>query len=118
MIEKNKKSIITLGVLLLFFVLSPNFASAQLAFPNVIGITSWIDFLATVVRGILGFLGAVAAIVLVWCGVQYMLAQDSGGTKNAIQCITNATAGLIVIMVAYLLVSWILGAMGLGDGFL
>ena len=112
------KNLKIVGFLLIVSFLIPSFADAQLTFPNVIEMTSWIDFLATVVRGLLGFLGAVAAIVLVVCGAKYMLAGDSKGTADAIKCITNAISGLIVIMAAYLLVSWILGAMGIGDGFL
>lgn len=66
---------------------------------------------ANVIRGILGFLGIIAVVIIVMGGYEYM---TSGGSdekaKHGRTRITNGVIGLLIILAAYGIASFIISA--------
>jgi hypothetical protein len=80
-------------------------------FENPITSTTVPLLIADLVRAILGFLGALCAVLIAYCGFRYMTAGgDSSKSKGAVECIINAVLGLIIAMAAYLVADYIIGA--------
>jgi hypothetical protein len=80
-------------------------------FNNPITATSIPELIATIIRGVLGLLGAVAVAIIVYAGFTYMTAGGNASkTAQATTAITNAVIGLVVIMGAFLIVDYVISA--------
>ncbi|MEY3470756.1 MAG: Type secretion system pilin [Candidatus Parcubacteria bacterium] len=71
-----------------------------------------IEYIANIIRWILGLLGTVFFVVIVLQGYIYMTAGgDSGKTASAISAITNAVIGLAIVMAAFLITNYVTSAL-------
>ncbi len=69
-----------------------------------------------ITRNILGVLGILALIILLYGGFVYMTSRgDMQKVELAKKILLNATIGLIIIMMAFAIVSWILGVLSSGE---
>lgn len=80
---------------------------------DVAGGQNFADSIGTIIRAILGVLGVVAVIFIIVGAVNYTTSQgDPGKTKKARDTILYAVIGLIIALLAFAIVSFILGKMG------
>lgn len=90
---------------------SPQPQPQSVQFDNPITATSVPELIATIIRGVLGLLGAVAVAIIVYAGFTYMTAGGNASkTAQATTAITNAVIGLVVIMGAFLIVDYVISA--------
>jgi hypothetical protein len=76
--------------------------------------------IANIVRVVLGFVGIIFVILIIWAGLQWM---TSGGNeekiKSAKRNIVNATVGLIIVLaayaIAYSITRWLTQSTSSGD---
>lgn len=81
--------------------------SNQIA-PNNVPHTGFIALLQSVIDWILGLVGTVAVLMLIWGGFSYLTsAGNSETTKKAKQTITYAIIGMIIIGISYALVNFV-----------
>ena len=87
--------------------------------------TSFADFssqdlktiIENIVRIVLGFIGIVFIIILLYGGVIWMTSGgDDEKVAKAKKTIINAIIGLIIILLSNTIVRFIVGAVGVGDG--
>ncbi len=70
-----------------------------------------------ITRNILGVLGILALIIILYGGFVYMTSRgDMQKVELAKKILLNATIGLVIIMMAFAIVSWILGVLSAGQG--
>lgn len=90
---------------------SPQPQPQSVQFDNPITATSVPELIATIIRGVLGLLGAIAVAIIVYAGFTYMTAGGNASkTAQATTAITNAVIGLVVIMGAFLIVDYVISA--------
>lgn len=90
---------------------APTPQQQSVSFENPISANSIPELIATIIRGVLGLLGAVAVAIIVYAGFTYMTAGgNSSKTAQATTAITNAVIGLVVIMGAFLIVDYVISA--------
>jgi len=90
--------------------------SAQIA--NPLGATTPEQLLQLIVRILLGLIGFVAVIYLIWAGFKYVTAGgDSKKAGEAKEGITHAIIGLIVAFVGYLLVELVYSLLGVSSDY-
>ena len=64
-----------------------------------------------IIRILLGFLGVLFIILIIWAGFQWMTAGgDDGKVKKAKQLIINATIGILIILASYGITNFIIGS--------
>lgn len=94
--------------LLLFFI--PGIAAAAEKITENKKDASLIDFLTRIKNYLLGFVGALAVLFIVWAGIQYI---TSAGSKDRIEkakkTLTYAVVGLIAVILSGLVLSLISG---------
>jgi hypothetical protein len=77
--------------------------SAETDLPKIIG---------SIIKAVIGFLGIVMLVLIIWGGWEYMA---SGGEKAKAEAarkrIINAVIGLAIILAAYALTSFIIGSL-------
>lgn len=84
--------------------------SSTLPQPSNISDRPFLDLLSSIINWILGLVGTVAVLMLIWGGFNYLTsAGNSDQTKKAKQTITYAVVGIIIIALAYTLVNFITG---------
>ncbi len=67
-------------------------------------------FLQTGVRVMFFIVGALAVIMIIYSGIQYVIsAGDSGKVAKAKNTLTYSIVGLVIAFLAYAIVNWILG---------
>jgi Type IV secretion system pilin len=66
-------------------------------------------FIIQIARVVTYIAGALAVLYLVYGGVRYLTAQDDGATKSARGIIQNAIIGLVIVIVAYSIISIVSG---------
>lgn len=72
--------------------------------------TSLIDTVSTIIRWLLGFVGIVVFIIMLFAGFEYATAGgDQGKAESAQKRITNAIIGLIIIFFVFVVSNTILG---------
>lgn len=114
---------LALGLSVVTPVLQPMDASAQIrggvnaAGENTDQVDTDVDSLiGTVVNTLLFIIGAVAVIMLIFGGFRYV---TSGGDSNAVTSAKNtilyAIIGIIVAVLAYAIVNWVLGEIGVEE---
>jgi hypothetical protein len=134
----SRHSFIT-AVLTASLVLMPVMASAQLTAENTglagaaagtglatscTGSECLLSIIGNVINLVLGFLGVVLLVMLLYAGFLWM---SSGGDTKGVQAaktmITNAVAGVIIVAVSYAITAFVLGQLatiagdtGAGDG--
>lgn len=104
-------------------IAAPAVASAQvkLPSPNTLGgLLTPIDpgnnrfdlfaLFGTVLNYIIVIAGVLAILYLLWAGIQYITAgADDDKAKNAKKAIFNAIIGIIVIILSWVIISWVSG---------
>jgi hypothetical protein len=81
--------------------------------PQISALTDIVTIIANVVRILLTLAGALGVIFLIVGGIMYVVsAGDQGQLKRAKDIITNVITGLVVIFVAYGVVTFIAGNLG------
>jgi hypothetical protein len=76
-----------------------------------------IAYIANIIRWILGILGTVFFLIIVFQGYTYMTAGgDSGKTASAVGAIGNAVVGLLIIMGAFLITNFVTSALIFNGG--
>lgn len=97
-----------------FFSLAGGSALAQGKFVNPLGeTTTAAGIIATATRYLLGLVGFLAMAALVWGGVLYIVSLGNDqNVQKAKQVIFWAIAGLIIIMLSYVILSTVLGFLG------
>lgn len=95
-------------------VMMPLIAWAQV-FTNPIGYSTAPQLLSAVVKWILGLVGFVALLSLVWGGTLYIISfGDEAGLKKAKTIIIWSIVGLIVILLAFFIVRTVANILGVG----
>lgn len=89
---------------------SPAFASNL---NPISGTTDFKDLLDKLVSTVLGFLGIIATLYLIYAGFKYVTAGgDSKKAGEAKEGITHAIIGIVVALIGYLLVKFIFSMVG------
>jgi hypothetical protein len=121
------KKVIVVGFLVIFlFLILPNASPAQgqdrfgLGDAQATGLTTG-DLrvsILNVIRVLLGFLGIIAVILIIYGGFIYMTAAgDPSKIEKAKKIITNAVVGAVIIMSSFIIVSFVINALqGNGGG--
>jgi len=71
--------------------------------------------IANIVDVVAGLAGIIAVLFLVYGGIMYIVGGETGN-KAGRAIITNALIGLAVVVLSYLIVRFLLGALGVGGG--
>ena len=75
-----------------------------------------VNIIANVINIVLGFLGVVLLLIVMYAGFKWMTAEKEDDVKNAKSMIKNAVAGLVVISVSYAFAAFVIQTLGgLGD---
>lgn len=83
-------------------------SSNQLPPPENVSNRNFLDVLSDIINWILGLVGVIAVLMLVWGGFNYLTsAGNPEATKKAKQTITYAIIGIIIIALAYTLVNFV-----------
>lgn len=98
-------------------VLSASGAMAQLTVPNAANGTSTAtdanELLIVVTNWVLGIVGAVAVLFIIYGGFRYITAQgNSQQMDTAKNIIIKAIIGLVIVVVAYVIVNVVVTALG------
>lgn len=108
---KYKKTALLIALL----SIAPMAAQAQ-SLTNPLGTVDIPTIVGRLISAILGITGALALLMFVWGGVQWL---TSGGAPDKVKkgkdTLIWATVGLAVIIMAYALVSAIVGALTVGS---
>ena len=126
MLKKN----ILVAVFLSLFFLNASFAYGQGLVPQATGnascpggdatycgnyeINDFVSLAINVSKWILGMVGSLSLIMFIYGGVMFLI--SSGGSEQiskAKQIIVAAVIGLIIVFASYLIIQFVLGAMGL-----
>jgi hypothetical protein len=86
-------------------------APQSVGFTNPIKFNSVPDLIAGIINALLGILGAITVAILVMSGFKYMTASNPGAVGQALDGITNAIVGLIIIMGAFLITQYVISAL-------
>jgi hypothetical protein len=118
----NRKNILR-NLLILFFLLAPaiTFAATDvgLSFGAITGLSSTDPriIIAGLIRVALGFLGLLAVCMIIYGGWIYMTSEgDPSKTEDALTIIKNAVIGLIIIVSAFAIASFIINALNDANG--
>lgn len=111
MMKINKKFILALMLLSLFILPQVSLATVGNGFymntpPAGIQNTSLAGIIMNITNYVLGFITIVAVLMLIWGGIQYLTAAgDEAGVEGAKHTITYAIIGLVVVGIAYAIVT-------------
>ena len=95
-------------------VILPSIAFAQLEIPKQ-GVTSELSTWVKAATGILaGSAAAIAVVIIVIGGIQYMTAQGEEGTGAAKSRIINGIVGLLIVALAYAIITFLVSSLKLG----
>jgi hypothetical protein len=86
-------------------------APQSVGFVNPIRFNSIPELIAGIINALLGVLGAITVAILVMSGFKYMTASNPGAVGQALDGITNAIVGLIIIMGAFLITQYVITAL-------
>jgi|GEM_PF-728496 len=76
------------------------------------------QIIVNIIRAALGLLGMVAVIIVLYAGFQWMIAgDDAKKVENSKKTMINGAIGLLIIVSAYTIVSFIFSALGYGGFF-
>ena len=68
--------------------------------------TSFLDLLTFIINFILGFVGTIAVLMLIWGGFRYLTSSGkSDATKDAKNTILYAIIGIVIILLSYAIVN-------------
>lgn len=104
------------------FVMLPAFAFAQDSAADVataagLGSQSILTTIGTIISVVLGLLGVVFLLLLIYSGITWMTAGgDEDKIKRAKKILINATIGIVITFSAYAIASFILNAIGDATG--
>lgn len=111
MFKINKKTVLALALLSLIVIPQVSSAAIGNGFymntpPAGIQNTSLAGIVMNITNYVLGFITIVAVLMLIWGGIQYLTAAgDEAGVEGAKKTITFAIIGLVVVGIAYAIVS-------------
>ncbi|HPF95006.1 MAG TPA: pilin [bacterium] len=71
-----------------------------------------VTIIANVINIVLGFLGVVLLLIVMYAGFKWMTADKEDDVKNAKSMIKNAVAGLVVITVSYAFAAFVIETLG------
>ncbi len=112
--KQPKIFLTTVGVLL--GIVPALIASATTSLQDPLGGVSIEIVIGRIVKAILGFSGAIALLMFVWGGLQYLLAGvNAEHAKNAKKTLTSAVYGLVIIFGAYAMVYALVNALSTGS---
>lgn len=105
----NNKIGTWLAVVLLFVLCVPFFVAAAVPAPaqfqNPLGGTTIYSLLGKVIGFLLGLVGLLAMLALVWGGIQFIISfGDETKLKSAKQIVYAAISGLLVVTLSYLII--------------
>ncbi len=110
---KKQTSLITAAVLLLL----PAVASAQTTLYNPLPSSDIRVIIGTFIRAILGLSGALALVMFIWGGFQWMISQGvPAKVQKGKDTLIWATLGLVIIFTAYTLVSVVISTLTTATG--
>lgn len=116
--NKTFKQVATIALLAfsLLLIASPVFVSADLVTPTMINgaanSTNASGILATVTNWVLGIVGAVAILFIIYGGFRYITAQgNSQQMDTAKNILIKAIIGLVIVVVAYVIVQVVIAAL-------
>ena len=67
----------------------------------------------TIINAIIGVLGVIAVVVIIYGGVQYMTSSgDSGKVKKAKDTILYGVIGLVICALAFAITNFVIGSLG------
>lgn len=127
--RKNKLNLIVLAtfIVVLFFVFSFNFVFAQgltsssdnlASFGSAAGLsnTSLPVFIGNIVRALLGLLGVIAVLIILYAGFVWMTANgDPGKIDKAKKIMVGGVIGLVIIVSSFAIASFIMNALNMGS---
>lgn len=74
--------------------------------------TSFLDLLTFIINFILGFVGTIAVLMLIWGGFRYLTSSGkSDATKDAKNTIVYAIIGIVIILLSYAIVNTLTGSL-------
>ncbi|MFH0859710.1 MAG: pilin [Candidatus Altiarchaeota archaeon] len=91
-----------------------------IALSSIVSAQSWVTAVSSIVCGLLvdalkNIVGALAAVVFVYSGVEYVISQDDPGKrKNARDMMIYALVGIILVGIAATIIGAVPGFTGLG----
>lgn len=123
---KTVKSLVLSMVMALAVFMPLAGASALQLFPDgsgesmrsTIGLSdrSLPEIIASIINVVLSVLGIVLVVIIIYSGIQWMTADGESGTKAAKTRLTNAVIGLVIVVAAWAITSFvvssIMGAVG------
>ncbi len=72
---------------------------------------------ALIANGLIGLAAAVALVLIVWAGFKLMLASgNESARKDALEHVTNAIIGLVIVLVAFLVINTIFSVLAVQIG--
>jgi len=90
----------------------PSASPQTITFQNPLNVESIPELVGAIVRGLLGLLGTLALLIIIYGGLRYMTSiNNPNEAKQYIQVITNAVIGLVIIIAAFLVVQYIISAL-------
>lgn len=76
------------------------------------GATNLPALVGNIISVVLGFLGIVFIILIVYAGIKWMMAQgEAEKTKEATRMIQQAVVGLVIVVAAYAISNYVIGAL-------
>lgn len=84
-------------------------ANTAATLPNPVGTTDLVVLIGRVTKAIMGILGALALMWMVWGGVLWMTAEESKRTEDAKAIMKNAALGIVLLFFSYGLATAFLG---------
>lgn len=123
---KTVKSLVLSMVMALAVFMPLAGASALQLFPDgsgesmrsTIGLSdrSLPEIIASIINVVLSVLGIVLVVIIIYSGIQWMTGDGESGTKAAKTRLTNAVIGLVIVVAAWAITSFvvssIMGAVG------
>ncbi len=106
-------ALVALGLLTVSGVMASEGLTTPTALPGTSTATDANELLIIVTNWILGIVGAVAVLFIIYGGFRYITAQgNSQQMDTAKNIIIKSIIGLVIIIVAYVIVNVVVGALG------
>lgn len=94
---------------------APTAAPVATELQNPLGVTDINLFIGKVINAVLGLSGAVALVMFVWGGVQWLISGGSADKiKQAKSTLVSAAIGIVILFTSYTLVNAIIQALASG----
>lgn len=93
------------------------FPPADPSFDNPLGASTFVDFLSNLTRWLLGLVGFLAMLALVWGGIRMIISfGNEQGVEKAKEIIKWAVIGLVLVILSYAIIRIVSGFLGIKIG--